>query len=115
LSTRNAKLATVSSKKLLPRWIGPFTVTAKVQETAYKLDLPARLKWHNVFHVSLLRPYVDGGRVEPPPLPEMIEGEPEYVVEQILAHRDVGRGKRTKREYLVKWKVTVTSITRGNH
>jgi hypothetical protein len=41
--------------------------------------------------------------VDPPPLPEIIEGETEYVVEQILSHRDVGRGKRTKRQYLVKW------------
>ena len=102
MSTRNAKLATASSKKLLPRWIGPFTVTAKVQETVYKLDLQARLKWHNVFHVSLLRPYVDGGRVGRPPL-LLIEGKSEYVVEPILADRNVGRGKITKREYLVKW------------
>ena len=41
--------------------------------------------------------------MDPPPLLEIIEGETEYVVEQILAHRDVGRGKRTKRQYLVKW------------
>ena len=103
LSTRHAKLSTVSSKKLLPKWIGSFMVTTKVGEAAYRLELPASLKWHNVFHVSLLRPYVDGGRVDPPPLPEIIEGETEYVVEQILSHRDVGRGKRTKRQYLVKW------------
>jgi hypothetical protein len=55
------------------------------------------------FTCRFLRPYVDSGRVVPPPLPEIIEGEPEYVVEQILSHRDVGRGKRTKRQYLVKW------------
>jgi hypothetical protein len=103
LSTKHAKLSTVGSKKLLPKWIGPFKVLAKIGSAAYRLELPPSLKWHDVFHVSLLRPYVDSGRVVPPPLPEIIEGETEYVVEQILAHRDVGRGKRTKRQYLVKW------------
>jgi hypothetical protein len=103
LSTRHARLSTVSSKKLLPKWIGPFKVLARIGEVAYRLELPPTLKWHAVFHVSLLRPYVESGRVLPPPLPEIIEGEVEYVVERILAHRDVGTGKRTKRQYLVKW------------
>ena len=56
-----------------------------------------------MFHVSLLRPYVDNGETEPPPLPEVIEGEVEYVVEDILSHRVVGSGKRARKQYLVKW------------
>jgi hypothetical protein len=103
LSTRHAKLATAGCKKLLPKWIGPFKVLARIGEVAYRLELPTHLKWHNVFHVSLLRSYVDGGSVEPPPLPELIEGEVEYVVEKILKHRVVGTGKREKKQYLVKW------------
>jgi transposase InsO family protein len=103
LSTRHARISTVGSKKLLPKWIGPFPVVERIGEVAYKLELPPSLKWHGVFHVSLLRPYVDGGRTVPPPLPEIIEGELEYVVESILGHRDVGTGKRAKRQYLVKW------------
>ncbi len=102
-STRHAKLPTVSSKKLLPKWIGPFKVLARIGEVAYKLELPPTLKWHGVFHVSLLRPYVDSGESIPPPLPEIIEGEVEYVVESILGHRDVGAEQRAKRQYLVKW------------
>jgi hypothetical protein len=104
LSTQNAKLSTVGSKKLLPRWIGPFTVLARVGEVAYKIWLPPNLKWHGVFHVSLLKPYLDNGTVQPPPLPEIIQGEVEYEVESILAHRLVGSGKRRKSQYLVKWK-----------
>jgi transposase InsO family protein len=103
LSTKHARIPTVSSKKLLPKWMGPFKVMARVGEVAYKVQLPPTLKWHDVFHVSLLRPYVDSGRVAPPPLPEIIQGEVEYEVEEILGHRDVGTGKRTKRQYLVKW------------
>jgi hypothetical protein len=103
LSTQHARLSAVGCKKLLPKWIGPFKVLARVGEVAYRLKLPPRLKWHGVFHVSLLRAYVDSGTVTPPPLPEVIEGEVEYVVESILNHRVVGGQKRPQRQYLVKW------------
>jgi len=52
---------------------------------------------HNVFHVSLLKPYHDDGTVQPPPPPELIDGELEYEVEQIISFD----AKRKK--YLVKW------------
>ena len=61
------------------------------------------IKIHPVFHVSLLKAYRSDGRVQPPPPPVEIEGEPAYLVEQILYHRDVKRGRGSKREYLVKW------------
>src|SRR4051812_2748532 len=42
--------------KLAPRYIGPFTITARRGEIAYELALPEKLsKVHNVFHVSQLK------------------------------------------------------------
>ena len=42
--------------KLAPRFIGPFQITQRVGEVAYRLDLPPALSHvHNVFHVSMLR------------------------------------------------------------
>jgi hypothetical protein len=94
LSTQHAKLSAIGCKKLLPKRIGPFKVLARVGAVAYRLELPPHLKWHGVFHVSLLRPYRDSGTMTPPPLPEVIEGEVEYVVESILNRRVLGAGKR---------------------
>ncbi|XP_068317046.1 uncharacterized protein [Pyrus communis] len=45
--------------KLSPRYIGPYVITKRVGEVAYRLELPSELsKVHDVFHVSMLRHYV---------------------------------------------------------
>ena len=41
--------------------------------------------------------------MQPPPAPIDVDGELEFEVEQVLHHRDVKSGKRSKREYLIKW------------
>ena len=64
---------------------------------------PDNLKLHDVFHVSLLRPYHSDGTVQPPPA-ILIEGEHEYEVDRIPDHKDkYARSKGTTREYLLKW------------
>ncbi|XP_070660578.1 uncharacterized protein [Malus domestica] len=54
--------------KLSPRYVGPYMITKRVGEIAYKLELPPELfKVHDVFHVSMLRHYVaDPSHVIPP-------------------------------------------------
>ena len=105
LSTRNIELKTPGSKKLMPRYIGPYSVVANVGATAVKLELPPSSRIHPVFHVSLVKPYKDNGTRQPP-TPLIIEGEPYYMVEAIVDHQDIsvrGRGGKTRREFLVKW------------
>ena len=61
--------------KMTPRYMGPFTVIQKINFVAYRVALPAHMKMHDVFHVSLLREYQPSRRTQPPPPPLEIEGE----------------------------------------
>ena len=66
------------TNRLAPKWIGPFKVLERIGTVAYKLELAVTMKIHDVFHVSLLKPYHRDGRVEPPPSPEFIDDEPAW-------------------------------------
>lgn len=52
LSTTNLQLPSTMSKKLVAKYIGPFTVEKVVSPVAYKLKLPKSLRIHPVFHVT---------------------------------------------------------------
>jgi hypothetical protein len=89
--------------KLLPKRYGPFKIVKEISPVAFRLELPASWNIHNVFHASLLSPYtetaVHGPNFSRPP-PDLIDGEEEYEVEQLVAHRYHGRSKAL--QYLVK-------------
>lgn len=57
---------------------------------------------HDVFLVSFIKPYRDDGRVQPPPLPELIHDESELEVEHILRHCRLKRGCQRDLEDLLK-------------
>jgi Chromo (CHRromatin Organisation MOdifier) domain len=108
LSAANIELATNvkrPSHKLLQRSLGPYEVIKVISDVAYKLNLPATLKIHPVFHVSLLTRYhasnpdIFPGRIAPPPPPTVVDTELEYEVETILDKRTF----RRQVQYLVKW------------
>ena len=79
------------SRKLDWQRYGPYRIIERIGKVAYRLDLPASLQIHNVFHVSLLRdhkPRVGEEFPEPQPLKLAIDPEVwEYEVEAILASR----------------------------
>ena len=49
LSTENIRLKSPGTHKLMPRYIGPFTVLARKGPVTYELQLPSALKIHPCF------------------------------------------------------------------
>ncbi|XP_058726607.1 uncharacterized protein LOC131597967 [Vicia villosa] len=49
----------LKSRKLTPHFIGPYQITERVGEVAYRIALPPSLyNLHDMFHVSQLRRYI---------------------------------------------------------
>ncbi|KAI2648707.1 Transposon Tf2-6 polyprotein [Labeo rohita] len=105
LSTRDLRLR-LPSKKLSPRYVGPFRIIRQVTPVSFQLELPAEYRISPTFHVSLLKPAGDPGGVEnleetapqtPPPL--IIDGEEAYRVNTLLN----SQRRRGRLQYLVDW------------
>ena len=91
------------SDKLDHKRLGPFDISEQINDVAFRLKLPLTMKVHDVFHVSLLEPYhadTNPLRIQPPPLPLIIDSFEEFEVSAILDSRI----RRKKVEYLVDWK-----------
>ncbi|KAJ2927416.1 hypothetical protein H1R20_g9679, partial [Candolleomyces eurysporus] len=102
LESKNLKLPYLS-KKIAPKREGPFKISEVLSPVTYRLSLPKLWKIHNVFHATLLTPFIETdthGPAHPTPIPEIIEGEEEYEVEGILRHKKKG----TRTFYLLRWK-----------
>ena len=107
LESKHLKLC-YASKKLAPKREGPFKIIEVLSPLNYRLELPKSWKIHPVIHATLLSPYHENnihGTNYPSPPPDLIEGEHEYEVEAIIAHKRQGRGH----VYLIKWKGYPTS------
>ena len=62
-------------KKITPKQEGPFEIEEVLGLVTYQLKL---LKIHNVFHATLLQPYIENevyGNNYPRLLPKLLEGE----------------------------------------
>jgi len=76
-------------KKLDSKRYGPFRVIEKIGISPYKLELPWLQKGvHAVFNEVLVQPYLaptsEIQLSEPKPIPELVEREKEFEVEEIL-------------------------------
>ncbi len=101
-------LKSKGSKKLRPKYVGPWPIVRKVGKTTYELDLPAHIKIHPVINSQYLKRFVPSpqefqGRasIPPPPVPIVQNEVTEYEVEKIKDHRTDNKGNTA---YLVAWK-----------
>jgi hypothetical protein len=110
LSTKNLKLKLLS-RKLAPKFIGPFRVLDAVGSRAYRIALPNQYdQIHNVFHVSYLEPWNRSDRDQTLPMPELEDAD-EWEVEEV---KD-GQLFDNKQYYLVKWKDWPSEYNQWTH
>lgn len=104
-----SSIALKAHRKLAPRFYGPYKILARIGDVAYQLELPARARICDVFHVGLLEPYFSDTPSSPPLLPDMQHGRvcPSLwaVVHARLA-RDI-------KELLVRWQGSRTPKLHG--
>lgn len=112
LSTKNMKPA-VGAKKLMPKWVGPFKVVKLCGPVAVKLLLTDGFeRLHDVFHVSLIKPYNVRDDQSPTVVPISLKdvGDlPEFEVEAVLAHQASAPKSRKRKESQVGGKMRVTA------
>ncbi len=89
----------------MPKWIVPFKVSKCIGPVAVKLDLPSGMRIHNVFHVSLVKPYKNNGSFKTidSSIQDDMDGDPIFEVEKILDSRIRKIGSRRLTEYKIRW------------
>ena len=115
LSTENLSLPKSRTRKLMPKFIGPYKVLdSHPGESRYTLDLPSELKArriHPTFHVSCLQPFVKNDdklfpRREVRVYYDFSDAEDEeWLVDDILAHR----WKENRISFLLQWNLSDTT------
>jgi hypothetical protein len=115
LSTKNLNLPKDRTRKLCPKYIGPYKISGAILEKSmYTLELPTALqerRIHLPFHESLLKRYhlssdsAFPNRLQPEPYDFGVTDDHEWFVDEIIRHRWKGK----KIEYEVRWSLGDTT------
>ena len=97
-------VASRSNQKLSFRFYGPFKITQRVGQVAYKLDLPSDAKIHPVVHVSQLKQHVPASVSVSSDL-STVCSDPARIMwpQNILEKRSVRHGDTVVPQYLIQW------------
>jgi hypothetical protein len=84
-------------KKLWQRFIGTYTISAKISSQAYRLRLPLSMQCYNVFQISKLRPCLSPD-CPPDTVPARMDApQDKVIVDAILDFRIVSSSTRHRR------------------
>jgi len=102
LSTEDLVFKERPTKKLMERYVGPYTIEEVVSSNMVKLQLPSSMRIHPVVNISQIVQYkeqVKGQKKEERKLIE-VEGVEEWEVEKILNKKKMRRVEKD----LIRWK-----------
>jgi hypothetical protein len=96
---------TQADKKLLSKYLGPFTVKSLDDYGNIELELPPTMRIHNKFAPDVVKKYHEPNEHFPeretmPSIREEYNPETEYEVEKIIDHRVW----RKQKQFLIRWK-----------
>jgi hypothetical protein len=101
---RMAAFGIRQSIKLTSKYYGPFRILEKIGALAYKIQLPAGVKIHPVFHVSQLKKHLGTHAVPEAGLPLISEdGKIKTQPLQVLQTRSLPRNNVLVTQWLVEW------------
>jgi len=102
LSTKDLVFKKRPSKKLIERYVGPYTIEEVVSSNAVKLQLPSLMRIHLVINISRIVRYKEQvkGQKKEEEKPIEVEGVEEWKVEKILNKKKI----RGVEKYLIRWK-----------
>ncbi|XP_068667682.1 uncharacterized protein [Aristolochia californica] len=99
---RQVSLTASKRHNLSPKYSGPFQIVECIGSIAYLLQLPADAHIHDVFHVSLLKPFKGDSPMLHTPLPPLRDGR----ILPTPAHVYRGHKVNDHWELLVHWAET---------
>lgn len=108
VDTLHLSFPAYTTRKLLPRFMGPYLITAAVPATSnYDIDFPAHFAVHRRFHASKLRPHFPNDAERFPArnflVPSLLEATDaaagSWIIEKII----LDRSERGLRKYLVSF------------
>lgn len=107
ISAKNISLPKGTSRKLTPKFIGPYRISDDFGNNSFCIELPDNLKQrgvHDVFHSSLLRVHIPNDDRKFPgrrddQIPELGGESREWAVERIIRHV----GSHADAQFEVQW------------
>ena len=109
---RQHSVALRRNQKLALKFFGPFRITKKISTVAYKLDLPATTKIHNVFHVSVLKKFKGENSNPYLPLPlQTTEEGPILEPHRIVNRRVIFQNGKEVPQMQIEWGTGPAIIT----